>query len=78
MMTRYNDSTPPVELKRAKEPSCRNPVDKEQNKRVRFHGIPELNSKSNRYRYEHDLKEFKAVMIHLKVHCNVTDIKRQG
>ena len=31
-----------------------------------------------RDRYEHDLKEVKAVMKHLKVHCNVTDTKRLG
>ena len=45
---------------------------------IRLRGIPELNTKNSRERYEHDLKEVKAIMKHLKVTCNVTDLKRVG
>ena len=61
-----------------KEPSYKKPVNKEQYDGIRFRGIPELNSKSIRERYGHDLKEVKAIIKHLEVFCNVTDIKRTG
>ena len=61
-----------------KEPSYKKPVNKEQYHGIRFRGIPELNSKSTRDRYEHELKEVKAIIKHLKVFCNVTDFKRLG
>ena len=74
----FEKTTRPAELKLPKEPSYKKPVNKEQYGGIRFRGIPELNSKSTRDRYEHDLKEVKAIMKHLKVFCNVTDIKRLG
>ena len=64
-------TTPPAEPKLPKEPSYKKPANK-------FRGLSELNSKRTRDRYEHDLKEVKAIMKHLKVFCNVTDIKRPG
>ena len=45
---------------------------------IRFRGIPELNSTNSRDRCEHDLKEVKAIAKHLRVTCNVTDLKRLG
>ena len=45
---------------------------------IRFRGIPELVSTNSRDRYEHDFKEVKAVAKHLRVTCNVTDLKRLG
>ena len=43
-----------------------------------FRGIPELVSTNIRDRYEHDLKEVKAIAKHLSVTCNVTDLMRFG
>ena len=74
----FEKTTSPAEPKLPKEPSYKKPVNKEQYDGTWVHGIPELNSKSTRDRYEHDLKELKAIMKHLKVCCNVTDIKRIG
>ena len=74
----FGKTTPPVEPKLPKEPSYKKPVNKEQYDGIRFRGTPELNSKSTRDRYEHDLKELKAIKKHLKVFCNITDIKRLG
>ena len=45
---------------------------------IRFRDIPELVSTNNRDIYEHDLKEVKAIGKHLRVTCNVTDLKRVG
>ena len=72
----YEKTTPPAEPKLPKEPSYKKPVNKERYDGIRFRGIPELNSNSTRDRYEHDLKEVKAKMKHLKIFCNVTDLKR--
>ena len=74
----FGKTTPPAEPKLPKEPSYKKPVNKEQYDGIRFRGTPELNSKSTRDRYEHDLKEVKAIMKNLKVFCNITDIKRLG
>ena len=74
----FEKTTPPADSKLRKEPPYKKPVNKEQYDGIRFRGIPELNSKSTRERYEHDLKEVKAIIKHLKVFCNVTDIKRVG
>ena len=57
----------PAEPKLPTEPSYKKPENKEQYDGIRFRGIPKLNSKSTRDRYEHDLKEVKAILKHLKV-----------
>ena len=79
----YRPPSPPPEplFKRANaenptENQTRNKSDKFDG--IRLRGIPELNTKNSRHRYEHDLKEVKAIMKHPKVACNVTDLKRVG
>ena len=37
-----------------------------------------MKSNNSRERYEHDLKQVKAVTKHLQITCNVTDLKRVG
>ena len=77
LKTSYAQKTAMLPSNAQKTPLTK-PVDKQQYEGIRLRGIPEMNSKSSRERYENDLKEVKAIMKHLKVHGNVTDLKRLG
>ena len=71
---------PPTEPKPKpiKLPQQKTPKNHENYEGIRFRGIPELKSNNSRERYEHDLKQVKAVTKHLQITCNVTDLKQVG
>ena len=67
----------PAEPKLVDDPQTQRKIlKKEYYNGIRFRGIPELVSTKTRDRYEHDLKEVKAIAKHLGVTCNITDLIR--
>ena len=68
----------PAEPKPVDAPQTQKILKKEYYDSIRRRGIPELVSTNSRDRYEHHLKEVKAIAKHVRITCNVTDLKRLG
>ena len=67
----------PAEPKPVEAPQTQRKILKKENyEGIEYRGILELVSTNSRVRYEHDLKEVKSMAKHLRVLCNVTDLKR--
>ena len=69
----------PAEPKPVDAPQTQRKILKKENyDGIQYRGIPELVSTNSTDRYELDLKELKSIAKHLRVTCNVTDLKRLG